>query len=181
MDVLLVVALVVVAVVALGALVTVRILRRLQRAVEQGRRRVDAAKARMQPPGPRRDVALLRQRLADEMESTRQLLEAIPPGTRIFLAEAQPVLAELATTGAELDAELAVIETFRDPAEQRRALATITAQVEQVVAASYSARQTMLRTAVADRERGLSSLSDTVAGEAESLANYQRRRRDLTL
>lgn len=181
MDVVLVVTALVVAVVGLGGLIAWRVTRRLQRMVQEGRRRVDAARTRMLPPGPRRDVAVLRVRLGEEMACTRQLLETVPPGSRIFLAEAQPVLAQLAATGAELDAELAVIETFRDPAQLRGALATVTPQVEQVVAASYSARQTMLRTAVADRTRDLSSLTDTVANEASALANYQRKQRDLTL
>jgi hypothetical protein len=45
----------------------------------------------------------------------------------------------------------------------------------------YSARHTMLRTAASDRERGLTSLRESVAHEAASLRNYEHTRRDLTI
>lgn len=181
-ELLLVTTVVVVVVVAVAGWVTMRMVRRLRAVTEAGRRRLDAARARIPLPGLGATPAyLLRRRLAEEMRSTREVLAGTSPDTRIFVAEAQPILTELSTTAAALDAELVAIDRFPDPRQQRAALATIAPQVEQVIATSYSARQTMLQTAAADRRRHLASLSEAVANEAASLATYQRERRDLTL
>ncbi len=182
MDVLLTATAIVALLLLVGAFVFWRVARRVRRMLEQGRRRLDAARSRVPLPGRAATPAyLLRRRLAEEMTSTKQVLAGSTPDTRIFVAEAQPVLAELTATAAALDAELVAIENFPDPRQQRAALATIAPQVEQVIATSYSARQTMLQTAAADRRRRLSALSDTVANEAAALATYKRDRRDLTL
>lgn len=170
---LLIIALVV-AGVALLAWLAVRLVRRM---LAHGRRRVLELRTNFLPPGPRRDAALLRQQLAAELRSTRQTLAAVPNG-RIFQADPARVLAEAAGYAAELDHELAMIETFPDRAQQHAALETIRPQVVKLLETVYSARHTMLRTAAADRERGLTDLSDTVAHEAASLRNYERARRD---
>jgi hypothetical protein len=151
-----------------------------RRAVAHGRRRALELRSNFLPPGPRRDAAALRHQVAAELRSLRQTLTAQPNG-RIFQADPMRVLAEAAEYAAALDHELAMIETFPDRARQHAALETIRPQVLQLVETIYSARQTMLRTAAADRERGLTQLSESVAHEAASLRNYQQSKGDLTI
>lgn len=165
---------------AVGAALIWLALRLVRRAVAAGRSRALEVRSHLLPPGPRRDAAALRQQLAAELRSTRQILAAVPNG-RIFQADPARVLAEAAGYAAELDHELAMIETFPDRAQQNAALETVRPQVLKLLETIYSARHTMLRTAASDRERGLTSLNQTVAHEAASLRNYEQARRDLSI
>ena len=108
------------------------------------------------------------------------MLAAAPQGL-IFRADAAAVLRELATTALDLDRELAAIERFRDPGQQRAALATVTPQVRQLIDTTYTARHTILRTAVEDRERQLAALRASVAQQAAALDTYQRNRGELSI
>jgi hypothetical protein len=155
-------------------------LRLVRRAVAHGRRRALELRSNFLPPGPRRDAAALRQQLAAELRSTQRTLAAIPNG-RIFQADPTRVLAEAAGYTAELDHELAMIETFPDRAQQQAALETLRPQVLQLIETIYTARHTMLRTAASDRSRGLTGLSESVAHEAASLRTYEQTNRDLTI
>ncbi|SDJ09723.1 hypothetical protein SAMN05444157_1718 [Frankineae bacterium MT45] len=155
-------------------------LRLVLRSMRHLRARMLGARSYVTAPGPRRDAITLRRRLAEEMHSSRQMLTTAPEA-RMFQAQAAPVLIEILTTAGGLDAELAEIERFVDGTQQRAALAVVAPQVQQLIDTSYAARQTILRTAAADRERDLASLRDVVANEAASLASYQRTKDDLTL
>jgi hypothetical protein len=169
-----------VVVILAGATLIWLVLRLVRRAIAHGKRRALEFRSNLLPPGPRRDAAVLRQQLAAELRSTQQTLAGVPNG-RIFQADAARVLAEAAGYAAQLDHELGMIETFPDRGQQHAALERIRPQVSTLIEAIYSARHTMLQTAAADRERGLSSLRDTVAHEATSLRNYEQSKRDLSL
>jgi len=155
-------------------------LRFIRRAIAHGRRRALELRSNFLPPGPRRDAVALRQQLAAELRSTQRTLAAAPNG-RIFQADPTRVLAEAAGYAADLDHELAMIETFPDRAQQQAALETIRPQVHKLIETIYTARQTMLRTAASDRERGITGLSESVAHEAASLRTYEQAKRDLTI
>lgn len=144
------------------------------------RRRVAGWRRSLVPPGPRRDAITLRARLDAELRATRDMLEAAPQGV-VFRADAGTILSELATTAAALDQELAAIERFIDPAQQRVALATITPQVNRVIDTTYTARHTILRTAVEDRDRALTALESDVAKQATALDHYRHDGRELSL
>jgi hypothetical protein len=158
-----------------------------RRAVRRARRRVSGwqyrlfeVRSRVLPPGPRRDAARLRSRLRGELHATQDMLGQAPQGL-IFRADASAVLAELAGAAAELDAELAAIERFLNPAQQQKALTAVAAQVEQLIETTYTARHTILRTAVQDRARRLSALHDTVVTQAAAADKYQRHGHELNL
>src|SRR5579875_2496346 len=133
-------------------------------------------RSNVQPPGPRRDAARLRCRLDAELRATADMLQRAPQGL-IFRADATALLGELSTAAAELDAELAAIERFLDSQQQQVALATISGQVDELIETTYTARQTILRTAAEDRIRHLSALREHVAVQATALDNYQQHRR----
>jgi hypothetical protein len=132
------------------------------------------------PPGPRRDAARLRCRLYTELLATTEMLTSAPQGL-IFRADAASVLQELAAAAADLNRELAAVERFVDASQQRAALETIKPQVRQLIDTTYTARQTVLRTAVQDRERRLAALRDHVSAQAAALDNYRNSDRDLLL
>ena len=155
-------------------------LRLVRRAVAQGRRRALEFRSTFLPPGPRRDAAALRQQLAAELRSTQRTL-ATAPDARVFQADPTRILAEAAGYAAQLDHELAMIETFPDHAQQHAALAAIRPQVHKLIETIYTARHTMLRTAASDRERGLTSLNQSVAREAAALHIYEQTERDLSI
>lgn len=155
-------------------------LRRLSPHVVVARSRVLDVRTRFLPPGPRRDAALLRQRLNSEMRSTADMLERAPDGV-VFRADARSLLQDLVTTAAEVDAELAAIERFLDPAQQRAALTAVTGQVRQLIDTTYTARHTILRTAAEDRSRQLAALQATVTRQAAALETYQKSDRELRL
>lgn len=157
-----------------------RIVRRAGRHLAGWRSRVLELRPNVLPPGPRRETARLRYRLDAELRATRDMLQHAPQGV-VFRADAAALLRELATTGVELDAELAAIERFMNSTQQRAALATVAGQVEQLIDTSYTARQTILRTAAEDRVRHLDALRDNVAVQAKALDNYKRQRHQPSL
>lgn len=157
-----------------------RRLRRLRRRVADMRGRIFELRARVLPPGPRRDAELLRHRLQSEMRSTREMLESAPDGL-IFRADATVVLQELTTTAVAVDRELAAVTRFLDVAEQRSALAALRPQAEQLIATTYTARQTILRTAAEDRARRIAALQADVARQAAALDVYKQTDRQLHL
>jgi hypothetical protein len=169
-----------VALIAAGAFAARRALRRLQLRIAAARERIFELQARVQPPGPRRDADLLRHRLRTEMRSTREMLEAAPGGL-IFRADATVVLQELATTAAAVEGELAAITRFADPKQQESALATLRPQAEQLIATTYTARQTVLQTAAEDRARRIAGLQADVARQAAALDVYRNGDRELRL
>jgi hypothetical protein len=142
--------------------------------------RVLELRSNMLSAGPRRDAARLRLRLDAELRATSEMLQRAPQGL-IFRADAAGLLAELSATAAELDGELAAIDRFLDPAQQRAALATVSGQVDQLIATTYAARQTILRTAAEDRVRQLAALRHNVDVQATALNTYQRDRHQLSL
>jgi hypothetical protein len=164
----------------LGFALARRCLRLLRRGVAESRRRVAEVRTRFLPPGPRRDAALLRRTLDAELRATRDMLESAPQGL-VFRADAAAMLHELAVTATALDGELAGIERFLDPAQQRAALTGITPQVEQLIDTTYTARHTILRTAAEDRDRQLAALRATVAQQASALDTYRRDGRELSI
>lgn len=167
-------------VLAVGAALLWFGLRLVGRVVAQGRRRALEIRSNFLPPGPRRDAVVLRRQLAAELRSMRQTLASVPNG-RIFQADPTRILAEAAEYAAALDQELAMIETFPDRARQQAALEAIAPQVRTLIDTIYSARDTMLRTAASDRERGLTRLSESIAHEAASLRTYEQTKRGLTI
>jgi hypothetical protein len=171
---------VVLLVLALVALLVVRAgVKRGRRWLSHGQHLLLEMRVHALPPGPRRDATMLRRRLAAEVRATQQAL-ADAPGGLIFRADAARVLAELTASAADMDRELAAVERFLDAAEQRRALEGLTPQVTQLIAATYSARHTVLRTAAEDRARRLAELAADLQVQADSLESY-RRSRDLPL
>lgn len=170
---------------ALGGLlvllaVGVVVVRRVGRRIGGWRSRYHELRTRLLPPGPRRDAARLRCRLHAELRATRDMLATAPQGL-IFRADAAAVLKDLATTAAAMDGELAAIERFIDTTQQRAALDTVTPQVNQLIETTYSARQTILRTAVEDRERHMAELRANVAAQAAALDNYRHDGRELSI
>lgn len=165
--------------VAVGALVTWRLVRRARRGLDYMRRRSAEARIRFLPPGPRRDAAVLRLDLAAEIRAARELF-ATKSG-RIFRADAGVVLADLTAAAADLDDALRIIDTLPDRAQQRAALTSVLPQVRQLIDTSSSARRTMMRTAELDRERKLQSLSTSIAHQADALATYERASTELSI
>jgi hypothetical protein len=163
-----------------GALLLRQAFRRARRHVGGWQWRLLGVRTYLRPPGPRREVARLRGRLHAELHATRDMLAHAPQGL-IFRADASAVLMELASTAADLDAELAAIERFIDPKQQQKALVTVTAQVEQLIETTYTARQTILGTAVQDRVRRLAALHDRVATQAAAADTYRRGSQELNL
>jgi hypothetical protein len=178
--VLLIVAAVLIALFVATVFVARRLVRRAARRMGGWQARLIQLRQHVLPPGPRRDAARLRARLHAELRATREMLGAAPQGL-IFRADAGSVLHELASTAAELDRELAAVERFLDNGQQQAALRAVRPQVEQLIDTTYTARQTILRTAVADRERQLSNLRDAVAGQAAALDTYRTNGRELSL
>ena len=168
-----------VVVVVCGALV-VRAIRGAGRRIAGWRLRYLDLRTRFLPPGPRREAGRLRYRLLAELRATREMLETAPRGV-VFRADATALLQEVASTAAALDRELAAIQRFIEPAQQRAALATVTPQIRQLIETTYSARHTILRTAVEDRDRQLTALRDNVATQAAALESYRRDGRELSL
>lgn len=155
-------------------------LRRMRRAVRVWHERVLAFRVQWMGPGPRREVALLRHRLAQELQYTEAMLSIAPDGV-IFRADAQSVLHELVEMGAGLESDLRAIEHFTDARQQKAAFAVIAPQVEQLIETSYSARQTIVRTSAEDRDRRLTRVRDYVAQQEKAAAAYRHGGRDLTV
>ena len=167
-------------VLTLAVLVGLRALGRVRRFAVRTQDRIDLLRPRLLPPGPRRDAALLRRRLREELACTRAMLAAAPEGL-VFRADARELLGELAASAASLDADLAALERFADPVQLRAGLAVVAPQARQWIETSYSARQTLLRTAAEDRDRELGRLADRVAQQAAAAAAYRHGGRGLSI
>jgi hypothetical protein len=155
-------------------------MRRLWRRVAAARARILELQAKMQPPGPRREAALLRHRLQEEIRATGEMLADLPDGL-IFRADAASLLEELTITAAAVDREIAAVGRFLDTDQQRAALATLRPQAQQIIETTYVARQTALRTAAEDRARRIIDLQAGVARQAAALETYRKTDRELTL
>ncbi len=157
-----------------------RLVRGVRRWVAR-RRGVAAAQPWMvRKSGPARDVAKLRRELSDEVSEADRMLSRAKDG-RVFVADAQALLEDLKVGAASLDANLASVQNYSDTAQQRRALEALRAQVAKLIETSYLARQTVLQTEIADRERHLTDLSDHVERQAEALKIYRDESHSLNL
>jgi hypothetical protein len=111
--------------------------------------------------------------LRDEVEAADVMLSRAKDG-RLFVADARALLDELKMNAAAVDADLASIQDYADVAQQRSALDALGPQVARLIQTSYLARQTMLLTEIADRERHLTDLSEHVERQAEALQIYRQ-------
>jgi hypothetical protein len=92
----------------------------------------------------------------------------------LFVADARALLDELKINAAAVDADLASIQDYADMTLQRNALDKLGPQVARLIQTSYLARQTMLETEIADRERHLTDLSEHVERQAAALKIYRQ-------
>jgi hypothetical protein len=131
-------------------------------------------------PGPGRDIAKLRRDLRREVEAADVMLSRARDG-RLFIADARVLIDELKVNATAVDADLASIQDYADVTQQRSALDAVGPQVAKLIQTSYLARQTMLQTAIADRERHLTDLSEHVERQAAALEIYRQRAHGLDL
>jgi hypothetical protein len=124
-------------------------------------------------PGPGRDISRLRRDLRTEVEAADVMLSRAKDG-RLFIADARALIDELKINAAAVDADLASIQDYADTTQQRRALDALRPQVAKLIQTSYLARQTMLQTEIADRERHLTDLSEHVERQAAALKIYRQ-------
>ena len=124
-------------------------------------------------PGPGRDVARLRGDLRKEVEAADVMLSRAKDG-RLFVADARALIDELKINATAVDADLASIQDYADMTQQRSALDALGPQVTKLIQTSYRARQTMLQTEIADRERHLTDLSEHVERQAAALKIYRQ-------
>jgi hypothetical protein len=134
---------------------------------------VAASTSRTLRPGPGRDVARMRRELRDEVEAADVMLSRAKNG-RLFIADAGAILDDLKINAAAVDADLASIQDYADTTQQRIALDAVAPQVARLIQTSYLARQTMLHTEIADRERHLTNLSEHVERQSEALKIYRQ-------
>jgi hypothetical protein len=132
-----------------------------------------AVQSRALLPGPERDIARLRRDLHKEVEAADVMLSRAKGG-RLFIADARAVVDELKINAAAVDTDLASIQDYADTTQQRIALDGLRPQVARLIQTSYLARQTMLDTEIADRERHLTDLSEHVERQAAALKIYRR-------
>jgi hypothetical protein len=144
-----------------------------------GRRLLDL-RALADPNPALRRIAALRNRLADEIEATERMLTHTGDG-RVFTADARALLSELRDSAASVDADLQSVAAYRDLTLQQRALTLLTEQAEQLIAVSYSARQTVLETSVHDRWRSIATVTAEVDHQAAALARYRSAGSELDL
>lgn len=172
MTTLTLVLLVTLALLVTGALIVWRVSRRVLRwrGWHRGRTAIQPQALR---PGPGRDVARLRRDLRQEVRAADVMLSRARDG-RLFVADAHALVDDLKVSAAAVDADLASIQDYADRSEQRRALDAIRPQVASLIRTSYLARQTMLHTEIADRERHLTDLSDHVERQAAALRIYRQ-------
>ena len=161
-----------------GGVAALRVTRKNRDAVDRVRIRAQLAQTKLMPDGPRRDAALLRQRLDAQVRAARAVLGA--PDGQVFRADSQTVLAEITASARELDTSLAGVDVMTE-AQQRAALPEIAPQVEQLITAADKACRTSLRTRAKTRSGQLDTLSGDIDFEAASLATYERDRNDLRL
>ena len=131
-------------------------------------------------PGPGRDIARLRRDLSTEVEAADVMLSRAKDG-RLFIVDARALIDELKINAAAVDADLASIQDYADTTQQRSALDALRPQVAKLIQTSYLARQTMLKTEIADRERHLTDLSEHVERQAAALKIYRRGAQGLDL
>jgi len=155
-----------------GTLIAWRVYRRVRR-WRGWHRGVAAIQSRSLRPGPGRDIARLRRDLREEVEATDVMLSRAKDG-RLFVADARALVDELKVNAAAVDADLASIQAYADATQQRSALDGLAPQVARLIHTSYLARQTMLQTEIADRERHLMELTEDVERQAAALALYRR-------
>jgi hypothetical protein len=134
---------------------------------------VAAIQSRPLRPGPGRDIARLRRDLREEVEAADVMLSRAKDG-RLFIADARALVDELKIHAAAVDADLASIQDYADMTQQRSALDALGPQVTKLIQTSYRARQTMLQTEIADRERHLTDLSEHVERQAAALKIYRQ-------
>ncbi|MFL6081094.1 MAG: hypothetical protein ACJ714_14290 [Ornithinibacter sp.] len=132
-----------------------------------------AVQSRALRPGPGRDIARLRRDLREEVQAADVMLSRSKDG-RLFIADARALVDELKISAAAVDADLASIQDYADPAHQRSALGALRPQVAKLIQTSYLARQTMLHTEIADRERHLTDLGEHVERQAAALKIYRQ-------
>ena len=155
-----------------ATLIVWRVYRRVHR--WQGWHRGAAAiHSRAVMPGPGRDIARLRRDLRREVEAADVMLSRAKNG-RLFIADARALIDELKINAAAVDADLASIQDYADMTQQRSALDALGPQVAKLIQTSYRARQTMLQTEIADRERHLTDLSEHVERQAAALKIYRQ-------
>jgi hypothetical protein len=130
------------------------------------------ARSRSLRPGPSRDIARLRRDLRQEVQAAEVMLSRAKGG-RLFIADAGAVLDELKISAAAVDADLASVQDYADGAQQRSALDALGPQVAKLIGTSYLARQTMLQTEIADRERRLRDLGEHVERQAAAVKIYR--------
>ena len=135
-------------------------------------RGADAIHSRALIPGPGRDVARLRRDLRREVQATVVMLSRAKAG-RLFIADARALVDDLKINAAAVDADLASVQEYADTTHQRSALDALSPQVAKLIQTSYLARQTMLQTEIADRERHLTDLSEQVERQAAALEIYR--------
>lgn len=167
-----VVLLVLLAVLLTGTLIVRRVYRRVRR-WPGWHRGVAAIGSRSLRPGPGRDIARLRRDLREEVEAADLALSRSKHG-RLFVGDAGTLVEELKVNAASVDADLAGIQGYADATQQRRALDALAPQVARLIQTSYLARQTMLQTEIADRERHLMDLTEDVERHAAALETYRR-------
>jgi len=98
---------------------------------------------------------------------------------RLFTADARALIADLKINASAVDADLASVGAYTDPAQQRSALDALGPQVAQLIQTSYLARQTMLQTKATDRQWRLTDLSEQVEQQAEALQIYRQQAHEL--
>ncbi len=163
----------------IAALIVWRVYRRVRRSPAWDRG-VAAIREHAQPPGPARDIARLRRDLREEVDAAEVMLSRAEYG-RLFTTDAVDLILELKVNAAAVDADLASIQGYADPAQQRGALAALGPQVAQLIQTSYLARQTMLQTEATDREGRLTTLSKQVQQQAAALEIYRQGAHDLDI
>ncbi len=136
-------------------------------------RGADAVHSRALMPGPGRDVARLRRNLREEVQAADVMLSRAKNG-RLFIADARALLDDLKISAAAVDADLASVQGYADVTQQRSALKALGPQVAKLIQTSYLARQTMLETEIADRERHLTHLSEHVERQAAAVKIYRQ-------
>ena len=169
---LLLVLLMLLALVLTATLIVWRVYRRVRR-WRGWHRGAAAIDSRALMPGPGRDVARLRRDLRTEVEAADVMLSRAKDG-RLFIADARALIEELKTNAAAVDADLASIQAYADVTHQRSALDALAPQVAKLIQTSYLARQTMLHTEIADRERHLTDLNEHVERQAAALKIYRQ-------
>ena len=169
---LLLVLLMLLAFVLTGTLIVWRVYRRVRR--WRGWHRGPATfHSRAMMPGPGRDIARLRRDLRTEVRAAEVMLSRAKNG-RLFIADARALLDDLTINAAAVDADLASVQDYADVIQQRRALDALRPQVAKLIQTSYLARQTMLQTEIADRERHLTDLNEHVERQAEAVKIFRR-------